>query len=131
MIVSYKNMSGNDEVLVYRFNRAHRNVYRMKDNYVFKTGGWKPAEIRAILDTWFIPNLKGIRYIPAELEMVGLPYMEAGDVLSVLTRTGGIEVFVFRRTLKGINFMTDSVEARGDEVNKTDVDDSVTVIEEG
>ena len=131
VIVSYKNMSGNDEVLVYRFNRANRNIYQMKDNFVFKTGGWKPAEIRDILDTWFIPNLKGIRYIPAELEMVGLPYMEAGDVLSVLTRTGGIEVFVFRRTLKGINFMTDSVEARGDEVNKTDMDDSVTVVEEG
>lgn len=130
VIVSYKNMSGNDEVLVYRFNRANQNVYKMKDNFIFKTGGWKPSEIRDVLDTWFIPNLKGIRYIPAELEMVGLPYMEAGDVLSVLTRTGGIEVFVFRRTLKGINFMTDSVEARGDELNKTDEDDSVTVIEQ-
>lgn len=130
VIVSYKNMSGNDEVLVYRFNRENRNVYQMKDNFVFKTGGWKPAEIRDILDTWFIPNLTGIRYIPAELEMIGLPYIEAGDVLSVLTRKGGMEVFVFRRTLKGINFMTDSIEARGDEVNKTDVDDSVTVIEE-
>lgn len=130
VIVGYKNMGGNEEVLVYRFNRANKNVYKMKDNFIFKTGGWKPSEIRDVLDTWFIPNLKGIRYIPAELEMVGLPYMEAGDVLSVLTKTGGIEVFVFRRTLKGINFMTDSVEARGDELNKTDADDSATVIEQ-
>lgn len=130
VIVNYKNTSGNDEVLVYRFNRANKNVYKMKDNFIFKTGGWKPSEIRDVLDTWFIPNLKGIRYTPAELEMVGLPYMEAGDVLSVLTKTGGIEVFAFRRTLKGINFMTDSVEARGDELNKTDADDSATVIEQ-
>lgn len=129
VIVSYKNMSGNDEVLVYRFNRG-KNTYQMKDNYVFKTGGWKPAEIRDVLDAWFVPNLTGIRYIPAELEMVGLPYIEAGDVLSVLTRTGGMEVFVFRRTLKGINCMTDSVEARGDEVNKMETDDSATVIEQ-
>lgn len=128
--VGYKNMGGNDEVLVYRFNRENKNTYQMKDNFIFKTGGWKPAEIRDVLDAWFVPNLTGIRYIPAELEMVGLPYIEAGDVLSVLTKKGGMEVFVFRRTLKGINYMTDSVEARGDEVNKIDADDSATVIEE-
>lgn len=130
IIVNYKNMSGNEEVLSYKFNRANKNIYHFKDNYIFKTGGWKPDHIRRILDTWFIPGLLGIRYIPVELEMKGLPYVEAGDVLTVLTRTGGIEAFVFRRTLKGINHMTDSIEARGDEMNKADIDDSITIVEE-
>lgn len=128
VVVNYKNMSGNSEVLTYRFNRANKNTYNMKDNFIFKNGGWHPDEIRQILDAWFIPGLLGIRYTPISLEMKGLPYVEAGDVFTVLTRTGGIEAFVFRRTLKGINFMTDSIEARGDEVNEIDIDDSVTTI---
>lgn len=128
VVVNYKNMSGNAEVLTYRFNHANKNTYQMKDNFIFKTGGWHPDKIRQVLDAWFIPGLLGIRYTPISLEMKGLPYVEAGDVLTVLTRTGGMEAFVFRRTLKGINFMTDTIEARGDEVNKTDIDDSVTTI---
>ena len=54
--------------------------------------------------------------------------MEAGDVVTILTRTGGIEAFVFRRILKGINCLTDSLEARGDEVNEADEDDSATTV---
>lgn len=130
VIVNYKNMSGNDEVLTYKFNRANKNVYHFKDNFIFKSGGWKPSEIRSILDAWFIPGLLGIRYTPIELEMKGLPYIEAGDVLTVLTRTGGIEAFVFRRTLKGINHMTDTIEAKGDELNEADIDDSITIVKE-
>lgn len=128
--VNYKNRSGNDEVLSYRFNRKNRNVYHFKDNYIFKTrpGGWDPADIRDLLDTYFIPAVDGIRYIPYEAEITGLPYMEAGDVVTILTRTGGIEAFVFRRTLKGINCLTDSLEARGDEVNEADEDDSATTV---
>lgn len=130
ILVSYKNMSGNAEVLSYKFNRANKNVYHFKDNFIFKAGGWQPDKIRRILDTWFIPGLTGIRYTPVELEMKGLPYVEAGDVLTVLTRTGGIEAFVFRRTLQGINHMTDRIEAKGDELNEADIDDSITVVEE-
>lgn len=128
--VNYKNRSGNDEVLSYRFNRKNRNVYHFKDNYIFKTrpGGWDPADIRALLDAYFIPAIDGIEYVPFEAEITGLPYMEAGDVVTILTRTGGIEAFVFRRILKGINCLTDSLEARGDEVNEADEDDSATTV---
>ena len=128
--VNYKNRSGNDEVLSYRFNRKNQNVYHFKDNYIFKTRpeGWDPADIRALLDAYFIPAVDGVRYIPYEADIVGLPYVEAGDVLTILTRTGGIEAFVFRRTLKGINCLTDSLEARGDEVNEAEEDDSATTI---
>lgn len=128
--VNYKNRSGNDEVLSYRFSRKNRNVYHFKDNYIFKTrpGGWDPADIRAVLDAYFIPAVDGVRYIPYEAEITGLPYMEAGDVVTILTRTGGIEAFVFRRILKGINCLTDSLEARGDEVNEADEDDSATTV---
>lgn len=130
VVVNYKNKSGNDEILRYRFNPANRNIYHMKDNFIFKTGGWEPAQIRDILNTFFIPALSGIRYVPVELEMQGLPYIEAGDVLTVETRGGSLDAFVFRRTLKGINHMVDSIEARGDEVNESDIDESVTVVEE-
>ena len=128
--MNYKNRSGNDEVLSYRFNRKNRNIYHFKDNYIFKTkpGGWDPADIRSLLDTYFIQAIDGVRYIPYEAEINGLPYMEAGDVVTILTRMGGIEAFVFRRTLRGINCLTDRLEARGDEVNEVGEDDSATTI---
>ena len=75
-----------------------------------------------------MPAVAGISYRPVEIEMKGIPYMEAGDVITVLTRTGGVEAFVFRRTLKGINTMRDSIEARGDEVNADETDDSISSV---
>lgn len=126
--VNYKNESGNDEVLTYRFNRSGRNVYYFKDNYIFKTSRWRPAAIRELIDDYFVPAVAGISYRPVEIEMKGIPYMEAGDVITVLTRTGGVEAFVFRRILKGINTMRDSIEARGDEVNADETDDSISSV---
>ena len=41
--------------------------------------------------------------------------MECGDRINLITKTGGAESFIFRRTLKGINALRDTYEARGDE----------------
>jgi hypothetical protein len=128
--VSYKNTSGNDELLKYTFDRRYDNVYIMNDNYIFKNGNWKPADIREIINRCFIPKLRFIRYTPANLEMLGLPYLEAGDCVQVLTDTGGVEVFMLRRTLSGEQYLTDSIEVDGDEYTTYTEDSSTTSIVE-
>lgn len=128
--VSYKNTSGNDELLKYTFDRRYDNVYIMNNNYIFKNGNWKPADIKEIMNKCFIPKLRFIRYMPANLEMLGLPYLEAGDCVQVLTDTGGVEVFMLRRTLSGEQYLTDSIEVDGDEYATYTEDSSVTSVVE-
>ena len=57
-------------------------------------------------------------YAPSEVHAVGLPYVECGDRISLLTKEGGIETFVFSRTLSGIQSLVDSYESYGDECNE-------------
>ena len=44
--------------------------------------------------------------------MVGLPYLEAGDVLQIITPTESFHTVMLRRTVKGIQSLTDTVEVR-------------------
>ena len=56
--------------------------------------------------------LEPINYYPCELTMVGLPYLEAGDVLQIITPTESFHTVMLRRTVKGIQSLTDTVEVR-------------------
>jgi hypothetical protein len=116
--VKYKDKNGEDAVFVYEFDKTSPNIYYFDDNYLFLNCPFEESEIKSILDTYFIPKIKGISFVPMEAEIKGLPHIEAGDVVSVLTKEGGFETFVMRRTMTGIKSLIDVLEARGDEVNK-------------
>lgn len=60
-------------------------------------------------------RIKSFMYTPNTTQCVGMPWIEAGDRINVLTSTGGFESFIFRRTLKGIHGLRDTFEASGDE----------------
>ena len=119
VVVKYKDKEGEYQTYVHEFDADAKNTYYMEDNYFLLNSVHTEEEIVEILDTYFVPNITGISYVPAELSMKGLPHIEAGDVLSVLTKEGGIELFVFRRTMTGIKALIDDIEAKGDEVNKS------------
>lgn len=123
--VTCKDKDGNEKTFSYTFDRKSKNIYDFKDNFIFRNTVFTEEELKQLLDTYFIPNIKGISYTPADIKMKGLPFVEAGDVLNVLTRDGGFETFVFRRTISGIQSLSDDVEARGDEVNEDMTDKSV------
>lgn len=57
-------------------------------------------------------TIKNVRYLPARVTMRGLPYLEAGDLIHVDTDDGGFNTYILRRTLKGIQTLTDEIEAR-------------------
>lgn len=56
---------------------------------------------------------KDYTYTPFELECTGLPWLEAGDWISVETDDGNQILNVNRRSLKGIQGMMDSLSAGG------------------
>ena len=52
------------------------------------------------------------------LNCVGLPWIETGDRIVVMTQTGGFESFIFERHLKGIQALKDEFESKGEEYTK-------------
>ena len=87
-------------------------IYDISDNYLIKENTFTEAQITEILST-LASNIDRIRYMPAEIDLRGLPYLEAGDVVQVLTTDGGFETIVLRRTLTGIQALSDNFESRG------------------
>lgn len=65
----------------------------------------------------FYASINGVRYTPHETITPAMPWIECGDRLTILTNDGGIESFVFRRNLEGIQIMKDTYEAYGEEIN--------------
>ena len=55
------------------------------------------------------------------LQMIGLPYLEAGDYLLIDDAGGGIvDTYILRRTLSGIQTLSDSISSVGGEIVKGD-----------
>lgn len=127
VVADYVDEEGKSRSFSYVFDENAPNTYYMQDNFILLHTKLSQLRVKELLDTFFVPNARGITYIPAELEMKGLPYIEAGDVLCILTENGGMESFVFRRTLSGIFSLKDSVEALGDEINEDTKDIAVKV----
>jgi len=60
-------------------------------------------------------RISNMDYVPNVTKCKGMPWIECGDRIGVLTKTGGAESFVFKRTLKGIQSLHDTFESEGDE----------------
>lgn len=106
-----------DETTIYSF-RSGESVYEMKDNYLLKhLEDLSASTIQGILDTYFIPNLGTLNFTPIDLDMVGLPYIESSDYLTV-TAEDGVEVssYVLRHTISGIQALGDKIESTNGEL---------------
>ncbi len=117
VVAVYLDEEGTLQKYVQVFDESARNVYYFNDNYIFLNAKMSEGQVKKLLETYFIPNITGISYTPADITMTGLPYMEVGDTLNVLTNEGGFETLVFSRTMQGIQSLSDNVETKGDEVN--------------
>lgn len=108
-----------DAICNYVFNAEAKNTYTINDNWVLQSGTliMEPYAVELIIRD-MAKNIGNTAYMPFNATAKGMPYMEAGDSISFVTGSGGIQSFVFKRILKGIQGLTDSVEASGDEINK-------------
>ena len=69
-----------------------------------------------IENMWY--RISNMGYVSNVTQALGMPWIECGDRIGILTMTGGAETFVFRRTLKGIQLLKDTYESNGDEYVK-------------
>ena len=86
-------------------------TYSLTDNYFIKNKYYTTSEIDDILET-LGEKIKDFQYYPCNIDMRGLPYLETGDGISVVTRDSGFTTYILRRVLKGINILEDNIEAQ-------------------
>ncbi len=94
------------------------NPYVITVNFLLY--GKAAAELQAVGENIFW-QIKGITYRPANTQLDGLPYLEAGDVYALEKRTDIVESYIFSRTLTGIQALIDQYEAKGNKVRANEV----------
>ena len=89
------------------------NCYIVEDNFLLYGKG--EAELNEI-GTNLFEVIKDVVYRPCQVEAKGNPCIEVGDAINIHTRDCLVESYVLRRTLKGIQALSDSYEAEGEEL---------------
>ena len=114
-----------EQTQIYSFGEG-LSEYDMTDNYLLKhlavsasdlTDQTVEEYVQSLFDTYFIPNIQDISFIPVDLDMIGLPYIEAGDYIEVVAEDNTVVgTYVLSRTLSGEQYLEDVVESEGGEI---------------
>lgn len=86
------------------------NAYIISENFLL----YSRDDLTTIANNILL-QIRNKFYRPHETVMVGLPYLEVGDTLTIITSNDAIETFIFKRTLKGIQSLEDTVSATGNQ----------------
>ena len=119
------------DLKTYIGNADKPNTYVMDDNifycdsvvtYAMNVDGTESLPQVVEMLTNLYDKISIVKYTPCEVDMVGMPWVECGDRLKLLTDSYGFETFVFNRVLSGIQVLDDSVEALGETETEQIVD---------
>ena len=110
---SYTDEAGEEQIVDYQFGDGS-SIYDMTDNEVLKLmEGADPATIEAMIDASFIPYLSPVNFVPIDLAMKGLPYIEAGDALSVTAQDATVcNSFALRHEISGIQALAAQIDSQ-------------------
>ena len=87
------------------------NTYIMQDNFLVYG---KSANDLTTIATNLLSVIEGISYTPFNIKVIyGNPCYEIGDAITVVTKNKTFNSYIFNRTLKGIQAMTDTIKADG------------------
>lgn len=109
-----------DGALATKVGDTETNPYIVFGNFL--TWGMSTSEQNLVASN-LLAIIYGITYVPNMTSMIGLPYLECGDVIEiVLANDKTIVTPIFQRVLTGIMSLTDAVTAQGTEyrTNKAD-----------
>lgn len=97
------------------------NTYVIENNFLVY--GKDAATLKAIATNIF-DKIKGITYRPAEITSLGNPCIEVGDAVNLSSKYAEINTYVLERFLKGIQALTDSYTAQGEQLRATQINSS-------
>ena len=109
---SYTDEAGEEQIVNYKFGDG-ASIYDMTDNAVLKAmDGASREVIESLLDTYFIPHLSAVNFTPIDIAAKGLPYLEAGDAITVTAQDGTVcNSYALRRELDGVQSLTDQIDS--------------------
>lgn len=91
-----------------------QSLYDMTDNAfnAIVTGPESAINLAAKIQAEFPDATRNCYFTPAELTMIGAPWIEAGDALSITANDGTVvNTFALRHTLHGVQHITSEIEA--------------------
>ena len=93
-----------------------KNTYLIDNNIFYSNKNFNREYDHAytLLQRMF-EKISNMGYVPNITEALGMPWIECGDRIGIMTYTSGFESFIFRRTMKGIQLLIDTYESTGDE----------------
>jgi hypothetical protein len=97
------------------------NTYVIENNFLVY--GKDAAQLKAIATNVF-NRIKGITYRPAEISSAGNPCIEVGDAIKLSTKYAELTTYVLERSLKGVQALTDSFTAQGEQLRTTQINSS-------
>lgn len=93
------------------YNEDECIVYSLEDNYILQNCQITENELKRHLKE-MENKIKHITYVPAEIDMKGLPYLESGDVIQIDSADAKLQTIILRRTMTGIQALMDSIESK-------------------
>ena len=103
------------------------NIFYCNDAMIYDYDNM--PEISNMLENMFTA-INNMGYVPNQVQAIGMPWVECGDRIGLLTLTSGVDSFIFRRTLSGIQMLVDHYEAVGDEYTEAIKDFGYTIYTE-
>lgn len=88
---------------------AYKN-YDLSGNYIIQNCALDKSFVESCASL-LSKELECVRYMPFNMDAIGLPYVEVGEKIQVLTADGGFTSIVMSRTLSGIQSLRDTIEA--------------------
>lgn len=112
--IQIKNSSG-EEVLKAEYEaEKNKNTYVVENNFICDHFIINKINYEKILKEMY-EKIKDCTYVPFKLQTKGKPYLMPGQRITILTKEGGLETVILKRTLKGTFSLTDQYTAEGRE----------------
>lgn len=111
LIIKYKGLDENQQEKEFELQRTVNangtTDYYMSDNWLFKNLVWTAEQIGTYADA-MVAKMQGVKWFPFELWGAGLPYLETGDEIEIITADGSYTSYILQRQLSGIQNLQDT-----------------------
>ena len=111
--VTYENAEGDEETVDVDISEG-LSRYDMSENKVLRNiSGGTISGMTTLLTGDFLTNSAAAAITPVEFDMLGMPWIEAGDALTVTTEDNQtIDLYVLRMVISGIQHLSASIETQ-------------------
>ena len=121
--VTYNVKAKNEtQVIGYQFGSGG-SVYDMTDNEALKAADVESTdEIDTIIDASFAPYSDDVIFTPIDMDAKGLPYLEAGDAITLTAEDGTVvDSYIMRMEISGIQVLMPSIESTSGSIIESEV----------